>query len=59
MRLPQWSLLLCTLLVFNSKAARPNVVFILTDDQAPWALGLTDHPHANTPNLDKLFKQGM
>ena len=43
----------------NAKEQRPNVVFILTDDQAPWALGLSGHPHANTPNLDKLFKQGM
>ena len=38
---------------------KPNVVFILTDDQAPWALGLSGHPHADTPHLDKLFKQGM
>ena len=38
---------------------RPNVVFILTDDQAPWALGVSGHPHADTPNLDKFFKQGM
>ena len=43
----------------NAKEQRPNVVFILTDDQAPWALSLSGHPHANTPNLDKLFKQGM
>ena len=59
MRLTQWFLFLCTLIAFNSRAAQPNVVFILTDDQAPWALGLFGHPHANTPNLDKLFKQGM
>lgn len=37
---------------------RPNIVFIFTDDQAPWALGLSGHPHANTPNLDRLFKEG-
>ena len=39
-------------------AARPNIVFILTDDQAPWALGLSGHPHARTPVLDRLFRQG-
>ena len=33
--------------------------FILTDDQAPWALGVSGHPNADTPHLDKLFKQGM
>lgn len=37
---------------------RPNIVFIFTDDQAPWALGLSGHPHASTPHLDKLFKSG-
>ncbi len=38
--------------------AKPNILFILTDDQAPWALGLSGHPHAHTPNLDKLFQSG-
>ena len=37
---------------------RPNVLFILTDDQAPWALGLSGHPHARTPHLDRLFEHG-
>ena len=39
-------------------AEKPNILFILTDDQAPWALGLSGHPHAETPNLDQLFKSG-
>ncbi len=38
---------------------RPNIVFIMTDDQAPWAVGVYgDNTYANTPNLDKLFKRG-
>ncbi len=37
---------------------RPNIVFVYTDDQASWALGLSGHPHASTPNLDKLFRSG-
>ena len=37
---------------------RPNIVFIYTDDQAPWAIGVTEHPHVKTPNLDVLFRQG-
>jgi len=37
-------------------ADKPNVLFILTDDQAPWALGLSGHPDAKTPHLDKLFR---
>ena len=53
--------LLAILLSFglNTQAAkRPNILFIFTDDQAPWALGLSGHPHANTPNMDKLFSDG-
>ena len=39
-------------------AERPNILFLYTDDQAPWALGLSGHPYAKTPNLDKLFARG-
>ena len=39
-------------------ADRPNILFIFTDDQAPWALGLSGHPYAKTPNLDELFNRG-
>ncbi|OAI51867.1 hypothetical protein AYO47_06745 [Planctomyces sp. SCGC AG-212-M04] len=39
-------------------ANRPNIVFIQTDDQGPWALGLSGHPEAKTPNLDRLFRSG-
>ena len=45
---------------------RPNVLFILTDDQAPWALGHavrsgleTGVPAASTPNLDQLAADGV
>lgn len=37
---------------------RPNILFVFTDDQAPWALGLSGHPHAKTPNMDRLFREG-
>jgi choline-sulfatase len=36
----------------------PNFVFIQTDDHAPWALRLSGHPDAYTPNLDRLFRSG-
>ena len=42
----------------QAAAPRPNVLFIQTDDQGPWALGLSGHPDARTPNLDRLFRSG-
>ena len=39
-------------------AERPNILFIFTDDQAPWALGRSGHPYAHTPHLDELFERG-
>lgn len=41
-------------------AERPNILFIMTDDQAPWAIGRFDgETHADTPNLDRLFGDGV
>ncbi|QDT97656.1 sulfatase family protein [Gimesia aquarii] len=39
-------------------ATRPNILFIFTDDQAPWALGRSGHPHAHTPHIDQIFQEG-
>lgn len=39
-------------------AARPNILFIVTDDQGPWAWGEGGDPNARTPNLDRLRAQG-
>lgn len=38
--------------------ARPNILFIMTDDQGPWAWGGGGHPDARTPNLDRLRSEG-
>lgn len=40
-------------------AQRPNILFILTDDQAAWTLGCEGHPNAYTPALDKLAAGGV
>ena len=37
---------------------RPNVVFILTDDQRSDALGCMGHPHLQTPRIDQLAEEG-
>ncbi|MEN8661673.1 MAG: sulfatase-like hydrolase/transferase [Lentimonas sp.] len=38
---------------------RPNVVFILSDDQAWNDYGFMGHPHIDTPHLDKLASESL
>lgn len=37
----------------------PSVVFILSDDQAPWAMGCAGNSEIITPHLDRLAAEGM
>ena len=39
-------------------AARPNIVFILLDDQRWDALGCAGHPFLKTPNIDRIAHEG-
>ncbi|MBT3635690.1 MAG: sulfatase-like hydrolase/transferase, partial [Opitutae bacterium] len=39
-------------------AKKPNVLFIIADDQAPRSIGGVNNPEIKTPNLDRLAKQG-
>lgn len=41
-----------------AQTRRPNVVFILTDDQRWDCLGIAGHPFLKTPNLDRIAKEG-
>lgn len=43
-----------------AKSKRPNILFVFTDDQATFTVsGHPDaHPHANTPNMVRLIKEG-
>jgi arylsulfatase A-like enzyme len=38
---------------------RPNVVFVLTDDQGPWAAGCYGNEEIHTPNIDRLAAEGL
>lgn len=37
----------------------PNILFLLSDDQGPWAMGCAGNNEIQTPNLDRLAATGM
>ncbi|TWT30065.1 sulfatase family protein [Blastopirellula retiformator] len=43
----------------TKSAKRPNVLFILTDDQRYDALSCMGHPHLKTPHVDRLANEGL
>ncbi len=38
---------------------RPNIVFLYADDLAAWAIGALGSPDARTPNIDRLYSEGV
>lgn len=52
-----WLLLLLSLAP-SPLQARPNVVFIYTDDQAPFAVNAAGDTRFITPNIDRIFHEG-
>ena len=46
------------LLAARLEATEPNILFIFTDDQAPWALGVSGNSLAVTPHMDRIAKEG-
>ena len=43
----------------SRNARRPNVLFILSDDQGPWALRCAGNDEIITPELDELARRGI
>ena len=46
----------------QEQPARPNILFVFTDDHAPHAIGAYGSPYAEldpTPNIDRLAREGM
>ncbi len=41
------------------KQRRPNVVFVITDDQGYGDLGCTGNPIVKTPNIDRLYSESV
>ncbi|MBD3378507.1 sulfatase-like hydrolase/transferase [candidate division KSB1 bacterium] len=42
----------------KSAQTKPNILFIVTDDQGPWTLSAEGYPNTHTPEIDKIVKQG-
>ena len=40
-------------------STRPNIIFVLTDDHRFDAMGFMDHPFLETPNMDRMAKEGI
>ncbi len=64
MRAFQWLMLLLVWSVpvvqaADDAAQRPNVLFILTDDQRWDAAGIAGHPYLKTPGIDRLGREGV
>ena len=62
--MPKVRLLLCLAFIASAAALcaapkRPNILFILTDDQRWDALSLAGNPHLKTPHMDRLGKEGV
>ncbi|MCH2378754.1 MAG: sulfatase-like hydrolase/transferase [Pedosphaera sp.] len=59
MRIHFWALAICTLAAGALKAAeRPNILWLSAEDISPH-LGCYGDPHAITPHLDRLAKEGV
>ena len=39
--------------------SRPNIIFLLTDDQRDNTLGAMGHPFVKTPHLDRLLRESV
>lgn len=54
-----FALAIATVMAFSTSASPPNIVILLSDDQAWTDYGFMGHPHIQTPNLDRLAKQSV
>lgn len=43
----------------KKQTEKPNIVFIMSDDQGIWSLGCYGNEEIKTPNLDKLAEKGI
>ena len=48
----------CCVLTLSAASSRPNIVFIMADDLAPWTLGIAGNHQVPTPNMDRIAREG-
>lgn len=46
-------------LLAQQSGQRPNIIFIMTDDQGYGDVGYLEHPEVKTPNIDKMAQNGL
>ena len=46
-------------LIAAPRARRPNIIFVLTDDQGYGDLSIHGNPYLKTPNMDRIAKEGV
>ena len=44
---------------FTKKGKRPNIVFVLSDDQRADMMSCTGNPYISTPHFDRMAKEGL
>ncbi len=54
-----FSLLTVAILTFPAHAQRPNILFILADDQRTDTIAAHGNPNIDTPNIDRLVQTGF
>jgi len=52
-------ILLCSITAMAGRPAKPNILFILTDDQGYGDLARHGHPYLDTPNMDRLHDESV
>ena len=59
--IPLWIGTFAALCMLGSslRAERPNIVFVYADDQASWTIGALGNHQARTPNIDRLYSEGV
>lgn len=50
---------LCCLTSASGDAARPNILFLFTDDQQADLVGAFGNPHIKTPHIDRIVRDGV